>query len=287
MTSASSSSSASPPAACQGEGQIWDITDPANPDTQNAARIFNEQINYFHSATFSWDGKYVIFGDEEGGAAITHACVNAATNLGGTGSTWFYERTTLADSAPPNTQEAGSYTQTREQLTEGATICTAHNYNVIPVTDRYLLTSAYYEAGTSLLNFTNPDDIREIAFYDAAGGDVNPGATAANPKSDTWSSYFYNGNLFANDINRGVDVFGLTGTPATRVAGARTLDHLNPQTQECLIITAQDSGNKCKAPAPGDGPGPTGGGKPCSTFVKGTKKGDKLKGTSGIRAHLR
>jgi len=28
--------------ACQGEGQVWDISDPANPDTQNAARIFNE-----------------------------------------------------------------------------------------------------------------------------------------------------------------------------------------------------------------------------------------------------
>ncbi len=149
---------------------------------------------------------------------------------------------------------------------------------MIPVTDRYLLTSAYYEAGTSVLNFTDPDDIREIAFYDAAGGDVNPGATAANPKSDTWSSYFYNGNLFANDINRGVDIFGLTGTPATRVASARTLDHLNPQTQECLIVSAQDTGNKCKAPAPGAGPGPTGGGKPCTTFVKGTKKGDKIKG---------
>ena len=217
--------------ACQGEGQIWDISDPANPDTMGAQRIFNEQINYFHSATLTWDGKYVIFGDEEGGAAITHACVNPGTGLGGTGSTWFYDRAKLADSAPPNTQEDGSYTQARQQITEGATICTAHNYNVIPVSDRYLLTSAYYEAGTSVLNFTDLDNVREIAFFDAAGGDVNPGASEPNPKSDTWSSYWYRGNAFANDINRGVDIFSLTGPPATRVAGARILDRLNPQTQ--------------------------------------------------------
>jgi hypothetical protein len=271
-------------AACQGEGQIWDISDPANPDTMGAHRIFNEQINYFHSATLTWDGKYVIFGDEEGGAAITHACVNPGTGLGGTGSTWFYEREKLADSAPPNTQESGSYTQARQQITEGASICTAHNYNVIPVSDRYLLTSAYYEAGTSVLNFTDLDDVREIAYFDAAGGDVNPGATEANPKSDTWSSYWYRGNAFANDINRGVDIFSLTGPPATRVAGARTLDRLNPQTQECLILGAQDTGNDCTAPPPGGGAfGDTGGGDsatPCTTEIIGTKKSESLKGTN-------
>lgn len=270
-------------AACQGEGQIWDISDPANPDTMGAQRIFNERINYFHSATLTWDGKYVIFGDEEGGAAITHACVNTGTGLGGTGATWFYEREKLADSAPPNTQESGSFTQARQQITEGATICTAHNYNVIPVSDRYLLTSAYYEAGTSVLNFTNLEDVREIAYFDAAGGDVNPGASEPNPKSDTWSSYWYRGNAFANDINRGVDIFSLTGPPATRVAGARTLDRLNPQTQECLIVGAQDTGNDCTAPPPGGGAfGDTGGGDsatPCTTVISGTKKSENLKGT--------
>jgi hypothetical protein len=35
--------------------------------------------------------------------------------------------------------------------------------------------------------------------------------------------------IFANDINRGVDIFRYTG-PETR--GATRLGHLNPQTQE-------------------------------------------------------
>ncbi|MBA3416821.1 MAG: hypothetical protein H0U10_16495, partial [Chloroflexia bacterium] len=242
-------------AACQGEGQIWDISDPANPDTMGAQRIFNKNINYFHSATFTYDGKFVIFGDEEGGAAATHGCVNTSTDqLAGTGGTWFYEREALG-SNPAILEEDGNYIQDRQQVTEGGLICTAHNYNVIPVSDRYLLTSAYYEAGSSVLDFTDVENIEEIAYFDAAGGDVNPGATEENPKADTWSSYWYRGNIFANDINRGVDIFGLTGEPASLVAGARILDRLNPQTQECLIEGAEDTGNDCAAAAPSGGGG--------------------------------
>ena len=231
-------------AACQGEGQIWDISDPANPDLQGAQRIFNENINYFHSATFTWDAENVIFGDEEGGAAITHGCLNAPAQPIGTGGTWFYERDDLG-SNPYLGQESGRFIQDREQLTSAGLICTAHNYNVVPVSDRYLLASAYYEAGTALLDFTDLAAIEEIAYYDADGVDTNPGAGAANPDADTWSSYWYNGNIFANDIARGVDVFGLTGRPAQLAAGARVLDHFNPQTQECLILDASDNGNDC------------------------------------------
>ena len=51
--------------ACMGEGQIWDISDKENPRT--IARIHNPNVEFFHSATFSWDGKTVVFGDEAGG----------------------------------------------------------------------------------------------------------------------------------------------------------------------------------------------------------------------------
>lgn len=218
-------------AACQGEGQVWDISDPANPDTQGAERIQNPAINYWHSASFTWDGKYLIYGDEEGGAAVTHGCLNGSPTQPATGATWFYKRS--SPSSP-----AGNFTQTREQFTQGETTCTAHNYIPIPVKDRYLLTSAYYQAGSSVIDFTNPSDAEEIAYFDAQGDSQN------EERADTWSSYWYNGNVFANDINRGVDVFELLNEPARLARGARRFDHLNPQTQEELLGAEECSKNR-------------------------------------------
>ena len=51
--------------ACMGEGQIWDISDKEHPRT--IARVHNANVEFFHSATFSWDGKTVVYGDEAGG----------------------------------------------------------------------------------------------------------------------------------------------------------------------------------------------------------------------------
>ena len=51
--------------ACMGEGQIWDISDLEHPAT--VGRVFNPNVEFFHSATFSYDGRRVIFGDEAGG----------------------------------------------------------------------------------------------------------------------------------------------------------------------------------------------------------------------------
>jgi hypothetical protein len=48
----------------------------------------------------------------------------------------------------------------------------------------------------------------------------------------SWSSYWHNGFIFANDINRGLDVFSLDHPS---VAGAATLDRNNPQLQERLF----------------------------------------------------
>ena len=51
-------------ASCQSEGQIWDISDPANPDTLHAVHIDDPGVNFWHSAEFTWDGQYVVFDDE-------------------------------------------------------------------------------------------------------------------------------------------------------------------------------------------------------------------------------
>jgi hypothetical protein len=49
---------------------------------------------------------------------------------------------------------------------------------------------------------------------------------------NAWSSYWYDGFIYANDINRGLDIFAFSDKAR---AGARKLRTLNPQTQLSLI----------------------------------------------------
>jgi hypothetical protein len=72
------------------------------------------------------------------------------------------------------------------------------------------------------VNFDNPAAPKEDGFYDAQ----------LPQSANTWSSYWYNGFIYANDITRGLDVFSFA-SPAHR--NARRLSRLNPQTQEFLL----------------------------------------------------
>jgi hypothetical protein len=208
-------------AACLTEGQMWDISDPANPKVTD--HIYNPAVQIWHSGAFTWDGEVAIFGDEEGGAAATHGCGVAPP-----GAAWFYD----VDSPQ---LPLGFFEQQRAQAPQGDLLCTTHNYNAIPVTDKYLLNSAYYEAGTGIVDFSavkgrQPSAVpqpvgEEIAHFDVENGD-------GRGEANTWSSYWYKGYSYANDIKRGVDVFRYTGDA---IRGARSLHHLNPQTQERLL----------------------------------------------------
>lgn len=197
-------------AACLSEGQIWDISDPANPKT--IARVHNPNINIWHSASFTWDGRVVLFGDEAGGGGQPRC---RSTDPATLGAMWFYDLASL-DTLDGTTVQTplGSFKIGRVQ--GDAANCTTHNFNVVPVSGRYIAVSAYYAGGTSVIDFTDPANAREIGFYDPHG-------------ANTWSSYWYNGFIYTNDTGRGVDVMLLSDRAR---AGARKLPHLNPQTQE-------------------------------------------------------
>ena len=201
-------------AACQSEGQIWDITDPANPGTANPVHVdttLGGNVNYWHSSSFTWDGQYILWNDE----SFTGRC-----NPTQDGRMRVYR---IAD----NTFTA-SFMIPRSQ---GSAYCSIHNGNIIPVADRYLLVAAWYAGGTSIVDFTNPAAPVEVGYYDASVG----GAT------DTWSSYWYNDAIYANDINRGFDVFQMT-LPSSAPYGIQW-DHLNPQTQENDFLPATADGD--------------------------------------------
>jgi hypothetical protein len=230
-------------AACLSEGQLWDISDPANPrtfDPLGHTHIRNELIEIWHSAAFTWDAKVVLFGDEHGGGLAPGCGGEQDTS----GNIWFYRN------VPPGTPTApvlGRYMVPRPQAPES---CTLHNFNVIPVNDneQYIGVSSLYEGGTTVFDFTAAKKAdpatselaapllgEEVGFFDAAGTD-------GRGQADTWSTYWYNDYIYSNDglgtlrptnlpAGRGLDVFMLLGKGGKQFT-ARKFHHMNPQTQE-------------------------------------------------------
>jgi hypothetical protein len=198
-------------AACMSNGQLWDISDPANPKTlpsQGARYVDVPQVEFWHSAAFTWDGRNIQFGDErirEGGCEST-------AEPGG--RLYFYDRANF-------TQPIGSFMIPRPQNGE---YCSSHLWNVLPRKDgRYVLTEAWYNGGVDVIDFTDPTRAFEVGYYDA----FHPSGDEA-----VWSAYWYNRFIYANDIERGQDVYFLRDRLQF---GTRFVDHLNPQTQEQLI----------------------------------------------------
>jgi hypothetical protein len=214
-------------AACLTESQIWDLSkDPANPEI--VATIQDPGVNIHHSTAFSNDGNTLVIGDELGGAAASPGCLaDGAYEQGGL---FFYD---VSDPRAP--ERRGSYKLPRSVVSE---FCTAHLFNVVPRKDEQdVLVSSWYAGSTSVIDFTDPTAPEEIAHY-------IPPATVT-PDSQTkeaaaWSSYWYNGNVFANnfdeDVNslepqsRGLDVFAVDHPLVQK--GTVELSRLNPQLQE-------------------------------------------------------
>ncbi|MDQ4142961.1 MAG: hypothetical protein M3198_04310 [Actinomycetota bacterium] len=205
-------------ASCMSNGQLWDISNRARPKTrrsEGAKFVDLRQVQFWHSATFSWDGKIVVFGDE----SLTGSCLSTRE---GHGRLWFYRRARF-------TRPVGSFMIPRPQVgTTSATdqYCSTHLFNVVPGIRRYLLASSWYMGGTNVVDFTNPARPREIGFYDAARSELSLASIGG-----AWASYWYNGVIPSNDIDRGFEIFRFTGR-ATR--GAARLPFLNPQTQHDL-----------------------------------------------------
>ncbi len=200
-------------AACMSEGQIWDISDPERPRT--VARIHNPRVDFFHSATFTWDGSTVLFGDEAGGGVSPRCRTTDASTVG---AIWLYDVASLDTMDATSPEPELSHFKIPRVQGDGAR-CTMHNFNVLPISGRYVGVSAAYSGGTTVFDFTDRTSPVEIGHQDPHG-------------ANTWSSYWYNGFIYTNDTGRGVDVMLLSDS--TR-AGAKRLPHLNPQTQESAI----------------------------------------------------
>jgi hypothetical protein len=171
----------------------------------------------WHSAAFTWDGEVVIMGWEPGGGDDPEC---EATDPPVKKSAFFYDADTGI--------KLGQWTLPRPQSRQEN--CTIHNYNVVPLKNgRYVLVGGHYQAGTWVVDFTNPAAPETLGWSD-------PPPAVPPQLGGAWSSYWYNGLIYESEIQVGLNVFKFTGKEAKKDVKLR---HLNPQTQE-FTIDARD-----------------------------------------------
>ena len=223
-------------AACAEQAQLWRIRPNGIPRTADPIWVFDDNrdrdgpgggdvaVDFWHSATFSWDGKVVNFIDESFGfgcppvTAIGPFDPNREPNSD-TGRMFFIDTATG--------RKLSHFMARNREPEDPIPYCSAHLG--LPVHSRRdLLVNAWYRGGVDVIDFSDPSDPREIAWYDRVNG-------------DNWSAYWYEGpslpgdntlTIYATDgvhdpiTGAGFEVFR-TRTRVNEVP----LHFLNPQTQ--------------------------------------------------------
>jgi hypothetical protein len=214
--------------ACSGNGILLDIRDPANP--KRVAEVSDPNFAYWHSATFNNDGSKVLFSDEWGGGTQARC---QATDRPQWGADAIFTR------QGNRLTHAGYYKLPAAQT--AVENCVAHNGSLVPVPGRDIMVQAWYQGGISVFDFTDPARPVEIAFFDR--GPVNPEQLTLG---GFWSAYWYNGNIVASEIGRGLDVFQLTPSEhlsQNEIDAAKLvrMDTFNPQLQTRITWPASFS----------------------------------------------
>jgi hypothetical protein len=230
-------------AACAEQGQIWNI-DPSTgiPDTANPISIGDDEVSsggtgqfpgavdFFHSVMFNNDGTVVNWVDESFGSGcptMTTYQPRPWNPAGGTHKTGrmffsdlegnFLSEFHVGDLRPdPGADE----------------YCSAHMGMSIMGIKKDLLVNAWYTGGVNVIDFSNPTNLKETAFYDTI------------ETTGTWSAYPYTGPMFRKLA--GIPVYASDGVENNALAEGMVVyqtiaqkpnkrglvDHLNPQTME-------------------------------------------------------
>jgi hypothetical protein len=178
--------------ACSGNGILLDIKDPVHPKRLDA--VNDPNYSYWHSASFSNDGTKVVFTDEWGGG-LGARCRPNDPNKWGADAIFRLKDDRLTFANYYKLPAAQGDTEN----------CVAHNGSLIPVPGRDIEVQAWYQGGISIMDFTDPAQPFEIAYFDR--GPIDPKMLVLG---GDWSAYWYNGNIYASEIARGLDVFELT-----------------------------------------------------------------------------
>jgi hypothetical protein len=230
-------------AACAEQGQIWEINPSTGiPDTENPLSIGDDEltsggtgqfpgaVDFFHSVMFDNEGETVNWVDESFGVGcptMTNYQPRPWNPAGGTHKTG---RMFFSD-MEGNFQSEFHVGDVRPD--PGATeYCSAHMGMAVMGIQRDLLVNAWYTGGVDVIDFTDPTQLKEIAYYDP------------QRDSGTWSAYPYTGPLFKT--GPGIPVYATDGVENNAIAQgmvvyrtqiqkpgkAHLVDHLNPQTMD-------------------------------------------------------
>src|SRR5215467_7566815 len=212
--------------ACSGNGILLDIKDPVNPKRVDA--VNDPNYSYWHSASFSNDGSKVVFTDEWGGG-LGARCRPNDPNKWGADAIFRLQNGKL--------NFANYYKlPTAQGDTEN---CVAHNGSLIPIPGRDVEVQAWYQGGVSIMDFTDPANPFEIAYFDR--GPIDPKVLVLG---GDWSAYWYNGYIYASEIARGLDIFELSPSEfltQNEIDAAKTVRvaELNVQNQQKIDWPAQ------------------------------------------------
>ena len=208
--------------ACSGNGILLDIRDPANP--KRIAAVIDPNFAFWHSATFNNEGTKVLFTDEWGGGMAPRC--RASDKLTWGADAIFYR-------AGDRLTTAGYYKLPVAQTDQEN--CVAHNGSLIPVPGRDIMVQAWYQGGVSVFDFTDPAHAREIAFFDRGPMDSTKLILGGD-----WGTYWYNGYIYASEIDRGLDILDLKPSDQlsrNEIDAAKLVrfDVFNPQNQPKFV----------------------------------------------------
>lgn len=212
--------------ACAGNGIIFDISNPRKPRRIDA--VTDPGFAFWHSATFNNDGTKVLFTDEWGGGSRPRCRVQDPRHWGADA---------IYDIVDGKLRFRSYYKLPANQSEEEN--CVAHNGSIIPVPGRDLFVQSWYQGGISVVDFTDSARPVEIAYFDRG-----PISADELVHGGFWSSYWYNGRIYATEIARGLDVLALAPSPhltQNEIAAAALADQgerFNPQRQ--LPVTWPD-----------------------------------------------
>ncbi|HTR77011.1 MAG TPA: hypothetical protein VMH39_02835 [Gemmatimonadaceae bacterium] len=213
--------------ACAGLGLLLDIKDPAHP--RRITAVGDSNFSFWHSATFSNDGKKILFTDELGGGTAPECLTIDPMDWGGDA---IFTIDRLEGTLTQHAYFKMPAVQTAQEN------CVAHNGGLVPVPGRDIMAQAWYQGGVDVYDWTDPNHPFEIAYFDRGPIDSTRLVTGGS-----WCLYWYNGRLYSSEIARGLDVFELKPGPLlsqNEIDAAKLvhLDRYNPQSQPKIVWPA-------------------------------------------------
>jgi hypothetical protein len=208
--------------ACGGYGILLDIRDPLNPRRLDAAQDTN--FVFWHSATFSNDGRKVVFTDEWGGGTAPR-CRAVEPIAWGSNAIFTIDG--------PQLKQHAYFKMPAVQSDQEN--CVAHNGSLVPIPGRDVMVQGWYQGGVSVFEFTDVTKPVELAYFDRGpldGGRLYTGGS--------WGAYWYNGYIYSSEIARGLDIIELVPSDMlskNEIDAARTViwPEFNPQTQLRIV----------------------------------------------------